>query len=422
MIPYRPSSRTLARLRPPVKRRPGMGGLACCLACQSPPGLSRIGYRPFAGIPVPAWQVDPAALAALATVARRSKISGLGGFAPYYGGGLGALGLSPLGTEAAESVGGKVAAVGASDAAAALGAGAAAGPIGLAAGAIVAIALSLFQKNYFNVASSDEQCQQVEAIWEKYLGVAGHVAGRALGWPTMVLVFHGAVGEGLFPGNDMHLQFHEGTLQCAGHGDWVDTFLGDTLQMTPPATPCSAGNCMPDALERFRSEQSAIPADTPDAVYFVDSILLPMNQSAQIPWIYQGAQNAQVHQLLYDTADAYLAQNGVTSTPYVKYPATPAAPAAKPAATPAVSVTTGAKSTAAAAAAPQAATPAPAAVAAPVIGATAAESSYSAPPPVGSTAPAGAAPAPVSSGLSTTDWLLIVAGVGVIALALNRNS
>jgi hypothetical protein len=418
-------------LRSPVKRRPGMRGLACCLACQSSPGLSRIGYRPFAGIPVPAWQVDPRELLKLATVAKRSKISGLGGFSPYYAQ-FGALGLSPT----ADAITSKVASTAVGTAvtagvASAIGTGAAAGsiagPIGAAAGALVALAVSLFQKNYFNVASSDEQCQQVEALWEKYLAVAGHVAGRALGWPTMVLVFHGAVGEGLFPGNNMHLQFHEGTLQCAGTGTWVDEFLGDTIQMTPgPA--CGAENCMANALERFRSEQSAIPSDTPDAVYFVDSILLPMNQSAQIPWVYQGAQNAEVHQLLYDLADAYLAQNGVTSTPYVKYPAASSAAAApaKAPATPAVSVTTGAKSTPAAAAAPQAATPAPAAAGstAPLVGSTAAAASYSA-PPVGSTAPAlTAAPAAaaVSSGLSTTEWLLIVFGVGALAFAMNRKS
>jgi hypothetical protein len=407
----------MGRLRAPKRRAPGLG---CCLACQAPAGLSGVAYRRFGGLPVPSWQVDPKALLALHARAARSRIAGLGGFSSYYG--MGSLGLSPTETGIAETVGGKAAAAGASAAATALGAGAVvAGPIGLAAGAIVALALSLFQKNYFNVASSDEQCQQVQAIWEKYLSVAGHVAGRALGWSTMVLVFHGAVGEGLFPGNNMHLQFHEGTLLCAGHGDWVDEFLGDTLQMTPgPA--CSAHNCMADALAQFRSEQGSVPSDTPDAVYFVDSILLPMNQSAQIPWVYQGGQNPTVHQLLYDTADAYLAQNGITSTPYVKYPATPAA--APAAAAPAAQATPTPAATVQASPAPaQAVTPAPAPVASPV-GATAADSSFAAPSPVGSTAPAAApAAAPVSSGLSTTEWLLILAaGVGLVALASNRKS
>jgi hypothetical protein len=260
--------------------------------------------------PPAAWQTNPAALLALAKAAQKS----LKGYASP---GLGALGFSPLVGEAGSAVGSKVAATGATSFATYLGAGAAAGPIGIAAGAVIAIAVSLLTKNYFNVNQSNAVCAQVQSAWQKYLTIQGHVAGRALGWKTMVVVFHGAVGSGLFPGNDMHLQFHEGTLQCAGHGDWVDSFLGQTLQGNPVG--CGAHNCMPDALQKFN--HGNVPAGTPDAIYFVDSILLPMNQGDKIPWITNGAQNPQVHQLLYDLADAYLAQNTGGTTPYVEYPA-----------------------------------------------------------------------------------------------------
>ncbi|MGH7144782.1 MAG: hypothetical protein ACREJ2_11740, partial [Planctomycetota bacterium] len=225
--------------------------------------------------------------------------------------------------------------------------------IGLVIGAVVAIALTLFKKNYFNVGQSNAACQQVLEAWSKYLEVQGHVAGRALGWPTMVVVFHGATGAGLFPGNDMHLSFHEGTLQCAGHGDWADDFLGMDLN-GHAVNNCGAHNCMADALAKYTQERGSIPKGSPDAVYFVDEILLPMNQSAAIPWIYRGGQNPQVHQMLYDLADAYLGAKASGTTPYVEYPASqvaseatpgavgiaPAAPASSPAAPGAVAPAT----------------------------------------------------------------------------------
>jgi hypothetical protein len=283
--------------------------------------MTRAGYvgrlGAFAGAASPAqWQVDPAALLALAKQAAGGKqpLGRLGRLAYFRG-----FGLSPTADVAASAVGSKVAAAGVSAAATALGAGAAAGPIGLAAGAVVALALTLFQKNYFNVVDANAACAQEEALWQKYLTVQGHVAGRALGWPTMQTLMHAATGAGLFPLNSTHLSFHEGTLQCAGNGAWVDSFLSNGLG----GTSCSQNNCMINALQKFKT--ATVPAGTPDAVYFIDSIVLPMNAGDSIPWINSGASNPTVHQMLYDLADAYLAQNNVASTAYVKYPAASAA-------------------------------------------------------------------------------------------------
>ncbi len=189
--------------------------------------------------------------------------------------------------------------------------------VGQYASAVMAIAGMLFHKKYFNVGQSNQVCQQLMALWQKYLTIQGHVAGRALGWPTMLQLFHASVGAGLYPGNAMHLSFHEGTLACAGHGNWADSFIGETLQGKPMS--CAAHNCLPDALARFNP--AAVPSGTPDAVYFIDQIVLPMNAHDAIPWIYNGAQNPQVHQLLYDLADAYLAAHLPNTTPYVEYPA-----------------------------------------------------------------------------------------------------
>lgn len=287
--------------------------------------ISRVGYlhgfgvlgnaaAPMRAAQPAAWQTDPAALLALAkaTSGGKQPLGRLGTLAYFRG-----FGLSPTADTVVSAVGSKAAAAGASAAATALGAGAAAGPIGLAAGAVIAIALTLFQKQYFNVADANAACASQEQAWQKYLSIQGHVAGRALGWPTMMILWHGAVGAGLFPLNSQHLTFHEGTLNCAGTGAWSDSFLGETLQGT--SAGCSQDNCMPSALEKFRS--ATVPSGTPDAVYFVDSILLPLNKSDAIPWITNAASNPTVHQLLYDVADAFLAENNVASTAYVKYPA-----------------------------------------------------------------------------------------------------
>lgn len=315
-------------------------------------GFSGFGAAPLA-VPA-AWQVDPNALRTLAAAAQKGQVPtavlqpkpsasaspAIQAAAPAIRSawqnaqlpsainfrGLGRFGLSPE----AGAVGGKIAsaaggaAVTSAAAAGTFGttvaASSIAGPIGIAAGVVIALAVSLFTKHYFDVHASDAACAQLEALWQKYTTIQGHVAGRALGWQTMNQLMHAATGAGLFPGNNMHLSFHEGTLSCAGHGDWVDSFTGSTIEGNPGAA-CGAHNCLADAYATYQSQQSAVPPGTPDAVYLVDNILLPMNQSAKIPWIYQGAQNGQVHQLLYDLADAYIAQKGGNSTPYVEYPA-----------------------------------------------------------------------------------------------------
>lgn len=288
-----------------------LGALACCQACSSSSALSGLGAAD--------WQVNPAALQRQVRQARLGR--GFGGF--------GSLGLSSgasgavTGAETGVKAAGAIATVGAGSAAAA---GATAGSVvpivGTAIGAVVGaiVGYLLASKKYFNVGNSNAQCQQLMQAWQSYTSIQGHVAGRALGWSTMQQLFHAAVGAGLFPGNNMHLQFHEGMLACAGHGDWVDDFLGINLQ-GQPVNNCGAHNCMADAFIRYQQQRSSVPAGTPDAIYFVDSILLPMNQSAAIPWVYQGAQSGpQVHQLFYDLADAYLAQNASGTTPYVEYP------------------------------------------------------------------------------------------------------
>lgn len=318
-------------------------------------GLSSFGGFGAAALAVPAaWQVDPNALRSLAAgaasgnvptavlqpkpsaapaviaaapqavAATRAAWSSAALPSAINFRGFGSFGLSPTADTAVSAVGSKAAAVGTTSLLTSLGTSAAiAGPIGIAAGVVIALAVTLFKKNYFNVGDSNAACAQLESLWQKYTSIQGHVAGRALGWQTMNQLMHAATGAGLFPGNNMHLSFHEGTLQCAGHGDWVDSFTGYTIQGNK-GSACGAHNCLPDAFTTYQGQRNAVPPGTPDAVFLVDNILLPMNAPgrAQIPWIYQGAQNLEVHQLLYDLADAYIAQFGSGGdTPYVEYPA-----------------------------------------------------------------------------------------------------
>jgi hypothetical protein len=318
----------------------GAGTFTCLSGCHCT-GLGSLGATAKA---IPAkWQVDPTELRKLvaavntAPAAVATPVPTAVAVAPAYMPrrlsttrnigfrGFGALGLSPEAGAVTSKVASTAGGAAATAAATTYGAGtilassSVAGPIGLAVGVVIALAVSLFTKQYFNVGQSNQLCAQLEALWQKYLTIQGYVAGRALGWPTMNQLMHAATGAGLFPGNDMHLKFHEGTLQCAGHGDWVDAFTGYTAQGNPGGS-CGAHNCMADALRQFN--HGDVPAGMPDAIYFVDSILLPMNDPnhAKIPWIYNGANNPQVHQLLYDLADAYLAQFSSGTTPYVRYP------------------------------------------------------------------------------------------------------
>ncbi len=238
-------------------------------------------------------------------------------------GGFGYLGLSPVAGAIAGKVAGTAggAAVTAGLTSGALGSTLAesslAGPIGLAAGAVIAIALSVFDKHYVNVQQWDAGVQQHIAAWQKYLSIQGHVAGRALGLKTMVIIMKGAMALGLFPGNTQKFCFHEGCVTGVGNGALVDTWFQDGL----------ANVRGQETLSQFLSmyNRSAKPANVPDAIYFTDNLMVPWFDAHRPPgkaWIVNGLKaNPQVHQLIYDCVDAFLGQHAPNTTPYVQYPA-----------------------------------------------------------------------------------------------------
>jgi len=278
------------------------------------PGLGRAVRVPFAGLaglPVPAWQVHPGELRKLARAS--APIAGLGGFAPYRSSGFagfGRLGLSPTESTVAKAA----PAVGAQVGSAILpGVGTA---VGAAAGEVISLVAGLFAKQYFDVASMNADEDKEVAAWQKYVSIQGHVAGRAYGLDTMASIWNGAVHSGMFPLNNAPnsggLCFHDGCGKYPGDARWVTA----TIQ------GCSQGDCFPNALPLYNQQRSGKPSDTPDAIYFMDDIFLPLFESkAQIKWISAADGNPQVQQLLYDVADAYLAQNASGTTPYVEFPA-----------------------------------------------------------------------------------------------------
>lgn len=284
-VPYATSGRRPKPIR--------LGGLAACCSSCSSAGLGAL----------PAWQTDPKALRALVMQVRH--------------GGLGSLGLNQTEGKVVGAVASKGAAVGASALATYAGAGAIAGPIGAAVGVVIGLVAGLFMgKHYFDVAAMNADEDKEVQAWNQYTQIQGHVAGRALGLQTMASIWNGAVHSGLFPGNDApksgDLCFHNGCGKYPGDARWVTA----TIQ------GCPGHNCFPDALTQFKAQQAGKPANVPDAVYFIDSIFLPLfEQTARIKWISDAANgNTQVHQLLYDAADAYLAQYGSNTVPYVEYP------------------------------------------------------------------------------------------------------
>jgi hypothetical protein len=90
------------------------------------------------------------------------------------------------------------------------------------------------------------------------------------------------------------------------------------LQANPP----TVGYAPSTALLAPPVASSAFPG-TPEAVVFIDSFFIPANSSgapcggAPADCYWAAPQNATEHQILYDVADAYLAQQAFPSTPFI---------------------------------------------------------------------------------------------------------
>jgi hypothetical protein len=278
---------------------------------------------------------------------------------------LGALGASPLVSTVASKGGAVAATAGGSSIASAMGAGAAAGPIGLVVGAIVGIVLSkIFAKQYLDVTSANNIADASLGVFKQYQAIAGQVAGRDIGLASMNAIWKGAMYSGLFPLNNQQLCFHNGCLKYRGQPEWIEaTINGPDNQFTlggvynnflmaaRTATTAGASTVNSVAVPINRTGMTRVALQglghrrhqgfsglgalgaingVPEAVVLVDNYLIPANTRDNPAWLVP--RTALEHQILYDVADAWLAQKHpeINTTPYVANPATPASAPAVP--------------------------------------------------------------------------------------------
>jgi hypothetical protein len=275
---------------------------------------------------------------------------------------LGALGASQLVSTVASKGGAIAATSGGSSIAAAMGAGAAAGPIGLVVGAIVGIVIAkIFNKQYLDVTSANTIADASLGVFKQYQGIAGQVAGRDIGLASMNAIWKGALYAGLFPLNNQQLCFHNGCLKYRGQPEWIEATingpdnaftLGGNYQnflmgirnasvpaaSSGPATAYTAPIASRSGMLVRAGFQGlgALGAvnGVPEAVVLVDQYLIPSNTRDNPAWLVP--RSALEHQILYDVADAWLAQKHpeLTTTPYITSAPTVNTVAPEPAPTP----------------------------------------------------------------------------------------
>lgn len=266
--------------------------------------------------------------------------------------------------------------------------GSAAGPIGAAVGLIVGIVVTkLLTKNYLNVAQMNAAEDAEVTVWNQYRGIMGKVAGRQIGLPAMRAIWKGALHTGLFHLNNEKQCFHQGCSKYPGNASLIDITLDggskdrntfpDVLPafvarrtalvapqaamahpgvVTAPAAPSRAiaiprgitgrGNVFLQGLGYL----GAVAPAKADAVVFIDNFFAPAvapgSKCSGHPCYWAYPTTAIERQLLYDVADAWLATQGVQTTPYIQL-LTPNAPVASPPVKAAPMVRAGASSAAA---------------------------------------------------------------------------
>lgn len=195
-----------------------------------------------------------------------------------------------------------------------IGAGAAVGgPIGAGVGAVVGIVQGILS-NHENVAQVNADKSARENLAGQYSQIQGTVPGRQVGLASMINIWKGAAQSGHWP-----------SWSKQGYQEaWIDA-----------AVNSNNGNCFPQLWKAAQSGAVAgnyhdtgnngIPVR--DARTFVDRYFWPANSQPDDtnPWATDT--DAFGHQIIYDTADAYLSQVAPSSIPYIAVaPSTTPAP------------------------------------------------------------------------------------------------
>ena len=160
----------------------------------------------------------------------------------------------------------------------------------------------------------------------------------------MNAIWKGAMYSGLFPLNNQQLCFHNGCLKYRGQPEWIEATVNGpdnqftlggvfnnflmaarTAQSSASASPASVGTQLVNATGFSRGAMRGFGAlgainGVPEAVVLVDNYLIPANTRDNPAWLVP--RTALEHQILYDVADAWLAEKHpeLATTPYVTNP------------------------------------------------------------------------------------------------------
>jgi hypothetical protein len=279
---------------------------------------------------------------------------------------LGELGAAPVVAQGVSAVAGKAAAVEGTALATYIGAGTAIAPvIGTAVGLVVGlVAGKLLNKNYLNVPAMNAAEGDEIAVFNQYRAIAGQAPGRQYGLAAMTAVWKGALHSGYFPKNNFVQCFHEGCSAHPGNASMIDDVLTrscgdkncfiDVLPAFNAARSSSVSGPMPTPSQQMAARnitavnRSTLPmirgggpagfkglgrlgivpyspapqtgaAPVPEAVMFIDQFFIPAQArcSASVGCGWAVPASNLEHQILYDVADAYLAQQPYTTTPYI---------------------------------------------------------------------------------------------------------
>lgn len=260
-------------------------------------------------------------------------------------------------TEVASGAVGAGAKVGGTALATYAGAGSWAGPIGIAAGLIIGIVVTkLLTKNYFNVNQMNQIRETELNVFQQYQKIMGKFPGRAVGLPVMTEIWKGANKARFFPKNNLSPCFHNGCAVLLGDDTPIDQMVvapnaggivnsiaaAYALQQahhgTPAATsssrqivPVSGGRAALAGLGCGCSNGFGAVA-TPDVVDLITNYFAPLQVSAcagspYATCTWAAPANATERQVLYDVADAWLAQyTSNPPAPYIAIPSPPAVP------------------------------------------------------------------------------------------------
>lgn len=184
-------------------------------------------------------------------------------------------------------------------------AGSVVGPVGSIVGGVVGAIVGLFGGKSNPQIAIDKS--QAINLFNQYANVAGTVSGRSIGISTMNFVMRGAMFTGHFPKCQSTGWIDMLTMQ-QGKGGGCDNCFGVLWQSAKTGAQAPGGSGK-------NTGNGGIPVR--DAKTFVDRYVWPSNSPDvdTVPWVT--STDAIGKQIVYDAADAYLAEQDATTLPLI---------------------------------------------------------------------------------------------------------